>query len=89
MSASTIGASGVEPLICTWTASGRLAVQVRIVGSPTLDVRGEGWSIRYEPASTINIWPVTLLANGPHKYRAALPTSSAEMLRRNGAFFSV
>ena len=29
-------------------------VQVRIVGSPTLDVRGEGWSIRYEPASTIN-----------------------------------
>ncbi len=29
-------------------------VQARVVGFPTLDVRGDGWSIRYAPASTTN-----------------------------------
>lgn len=29
-------------------------VQARVVGSATLDVRGDGWSIRYAPAATTN-----------------------------------
>ncbi len=29
-------------------------VHVRVVGAPTLEVRGYGWSIRYAPASTTN-----------------------------------
>ena len=59
-------------------------VQARVVGLPTLDVRGDGWSIHYAPASTTNNTAFGILAEA--SYRLGFPIAFTTFKIPQGVF---